>query len=587
MDADKPLDLGFAAPTRILSIGVTGHREGNATFGKNRAAIEQAISTLLSSINQKIVSSSSTAKVRLVTNLANGCDLMASQTAAKLDFDLIAPLPFGSDVNLALNMLSTDWPSTASIADGNEPKDTKELANWSALKCAYDNAICFELCDQDTALKHYLKKLAANGDDRKLRLEFESLVGKRTKLASRITVEQSDILLAIWDGASPTAMGGTRDTMAEALSADVPVIWLDARKPDQLTWLDDLGDLAIAVEREASVDAVQMTELISANIHRTWQEAELAKDQLNSAAWHPHSKRRFHAYRRIERMFSGSGSPFAAVKQSYETPQAAASDQGQTMIGKITALLHSDSECSEALAKKVVSRFAASDGISTYLSDAYRGGMVANFLLSAAAIIAGVAYLPLVGPEGKWPFALLELTLLLAIVAITVAGVRGNWHRRWFQTRRAAEYLRHAPIMVAIGCGRPRGHWPSSPDTPWPELYAREVIKSVGMPHLKVTQPYLKAHLRDVLYPFFIAQREYHREKAHRLGRVHHNLDKMSETLFILAIVSVSAYLMLKLSATLGMLGASVPDIVSKPTTFLGVAFPTLGAAIARHSLLR
>ena len=41
------------------------------------------------------------------------------------------------------------------------------------------------------------------------------------------------------------------------------------------------------------------------------------------------------------------------------------------------------------------------------------------------------------------------LALLLgAILAITWVGQRRRWHGRWFETRRVAEYLRHAPLPV-------------------------------------------------------------------------------------------------------------------------------------------
>ena len=581
MDVDNALHLGFAVPGRILSIGVTGHREGNPAFAAHRIGIERTLATLLAAIKSRIASGAAPARARLVTNLANGCDLMAARAAVALDLDLITPLPFGDHVNRALNMLNMDWATAHTIAQGNAPADLGERANWQALGEAFKNAIAFELCDQDAALQECLLRLSTDGTNRKLMLEFESLVGTRTKAASRMTVEQSDILLAIWDGKSPSVAGGTRDTMAEALAADVPVIWLDASQPDCLHWLDDPGDLVIAPDRDAPVDLAAMTDLICANMDADWQELDQAKVQLSAASWRPRSRLRFHAYRRIETLFGDEGARFGSVRQSYQTPEAAAQAGEGTMLGTITALLQPDPNTATSLATKVVSRFAAADGISTYLSDAYRGGMAANFLLSAAAIIAGIAYLPLVGPDGKWPFALAELLLLLAIVALTVAGVRGQWHKRWFQTRRAAEYLRHAPIMVAIGCARPRGHWPSPPDARWPELYAREAIKGVGLPRLRITQDFLHKHLRDVLRPFFIAQQAYHRKKARRLERVHHNLDRMSETLFILAILSVTGYLLVKMAASFGTLDSAMPGNISKLTTFLGVAFPTLGAAIA------
>ncbi|MEL7318759.1 MAG: hypothetical protein AAFN04_08985 [Pseudomonadota bacterium] len=581
MDVESALNLGFDPPKRTLTIGVTGHREGNPVFSANRDAIEREVAGLLASIQQRVASVSPAGCARLATNLANGCDLSAARIATELKIEVLAPLPFGADLNLALNTLNADWPEVERITLGHQPQEADEHRNWASLKEAIAKAKCFELADQDAALKEYLTLLAGSNASRKLQLEFESLIGKRTKLASRITVEQSDVLLAIWDGSSPSAVGGTRDTMAEALAADVPVLWLDARAPERLKWLDDIGDLAVAGERNECADTAAMADLVCAHIEADWKEVARADEQLNASAWQPNSQRRFHAYRRVERLFDGEGKPFTSVKQTYETPKAAAAGEEPTMIGKIRGLLEPDPASANALANQVVARFAAADGISTRLSDAYRGGMVANFLLSAAAIIGGVAYLPLFGPDGKWPFAALELTLLLAIVAITLAGIRGQWHQRWFQTRRAAEYLRHAPIMAAIGCARPRGDWPSSPDIRWPELYAREVIKGVGIPEMKITQSYLKRHLEETLRPFFMSQRDYHKSKAKRLARVHANLDRVSQALFVLAIISVSAYLLTKLAATFGVLDASILDAMSKPTTFLGVAFPTLGAAIA------
>ena len=471
MDVDNALHLGFAVPGRILSIGVTGHREGNPAFAAHRIGIERTLATLLAAIKSRIASGAAPARARLVTNLANGCDLMAARAAVALDLDLITPLPFGDHVNRALNMLNMDWATAHTIAQGNAPADLGERANWQALGEAFKNAIAFELCDQDAALQECLLRLSTDGTNRKLMLEFESLVGTRTKAASRMTVEQSDILLAIWDGKSPSVAGGTRDTMAEALAADVPVIWLDASQPDCLHWLDDPGDLVIAPDRDAPVDLAAMTDLICANMDADWQELDQAKAQLSAASWRPRSRLRFHAYRRIETLFGDEGARFGSVRQSYQTPEAAAQAGEGTMLGTITALLQPDPNTATSLATKVVSRFAAADGISTYLSDAYRGGMAANFLLSAAAIIAGIAYLPLVGPDGKWPFALAELLLLLAIVALTVAGVRGQWHKRIDRFDPRADHI-HCPA----GKGEPRDIFVSA------HLLSRSINRRVAPP---------------------------------------------------------------------------------------------------------
>jgi hypothetical protein len=78
-----------------------------------------------------------------------------------------------------------------------------------------------------------------------------------------------------------------------------------------------------------------------------------------------------------------------------------------------------------------------------------------------------------------------------------------------------------------------------------------------------------------------VSQSNYHREKALKLERIHANLDRCSNILFQLAIVAVGGYLLMKLGASLQVLDEDIPLRSSKWLTFLGVAFPTLGAALA------
>ena len=58
-------------------------------------------------------------------------------------------------------------------------------------------------------------------------------------------------------------------------------------------------------------------------------------------------------------------------------------------------LTASDPAFAPSLDVEVLRRFAWADGISAWLSDAYRGGMTANFVLAACAVVVGLAYQPL------------------------------------------------------------------------------------------------------------------------------------------------------------------------------------------------
>ena len=78
-----------------------------------------------------------------------------------------------------------------------------------------------------------------------------------------------------------------------------------------------------------------------------------------------------------------------------------------------------------------------------------------------------------------------------------------------------------------------------------------------------------------------VPQSNYHRAKAEKLKRAQHNLDRTSEFLFLLAVLSVALYLLIELGAGLGWLPHTLPHDVAKTFTFLGVLFPTMGGAFA------
>jgi hypothetical protein len=228
-----------------------------------------------------------------------------------------------------------------------------------------------------------------------------------------------------------------------------------------------------------------------------------------------------------------------------------------------------------------VQRFAWTDAVASRLSDAYRSGMVANFVLSALAIVAGIAYLPLGADPHKWVFALVEFLLLATILAVIALGRRRRWHRRWFETRRIAEYFRHAPILLLLGVARAPGRWPRGVESSWPEWYARHALRELGLPQVRVTPASLRDTLERLFAPHVRRQRDYHVAKARRLTTVHRRLDRLSTVLFALAVLSVASYLLLKLGGALGAWPAALALQSSKAFTFLGVLLPTFGGVFA------
>src|SRR5690606_6572318 len=107
---------------------------------------------------------------------------------------------------------------------------------------------------------------------------------------------------------------------------------------------------------------------------------------------------------------------------------------GAKLLAAMNAIDGTDPSLVNGIAQSILPQFAWADGISTWLSDAYRSGMVGNFLLSALAILAGLAYQPLGFDDHKWVFAGFEFLLLAQIVLVTWYGARQEWHSRWFDT---------------------------------------------------------------------------------------------------------------------------------------------------------
>ena len=574
-----------------LNIGVTGHREGNAIFDANKAAIEAALSQLFGKIgallNEKSdgPASQQAATARLITNMAHGADVMAAELALAQGWEVCGVLPFGRRLNLAMNTPGLTTADMARLAGQGEAAPKADSDGWTELEQLYQRTACFELADQDDDVTHALHLAAKPDAPASAAQDLALLVAERARIASTVTVEQADLLIAIWDGLSPSALGGTRDTIANALAAEVPVALIDAGSPSSIIMLHDPIDLATLHKRDGqsveAKDAALVPAVVSDLISHGREALVRAELRAGSKEWRPRSRKRYHGYRRIEAMFGGEGNAMRSLSQTYEAPSQIADGTGARQIDNLAQCSGADASLIARIGQKILPRFAATDGLSTYFSDAYRGGMVASFLLSAAAIIGGIAYLPSVGPDLKWPFALLEFVLLALIVAITVAGTRGQWHQRWFRLRRVAEYLRSAPILLSIGAARPLGRWPKSCDVDWPEVDARALIKNQGLPRMTLTREFLQDHLRLILRPFITEQQSYHQAKAHRLEKVHANLDRGSEALFILAILSVGTYLILKLLGLLAIIDPAISDQSSKIFTFLGVAFPTLGAALA------
>lgn len=585
MQTDRAESAYLAPPVPVLGVGITGHRSKHPVYAANRDAIAVTLAQLFDLLERTAASTAaaggatSTPLIRLHSLLAYGADLMAVQAAQKLDWPVVAPLPFGRALNLAINAQPATPEDMELLLADQAALDPATAARADEIRAAAQSVNIFALAEQDAAITQRFRALLAEPADETAALSFAALCSDRAAMAARVMIEQSDLVVGIWDGETRGAFGGTRHTIEAALAQGVPVIWIDARQPERWRVLqasEQLANLEAGAQlADATATLVTLVGQALCPMGDGWAIARRRE------LWRGKSSRLLHAYRRIELLFGQPGQrPLRSLAQRYEHPDDIAAGSGAAML-TAAAALGGDPALTGRIAEHVLRPFAWADGISTWLADAYRGSMVASFFLSAFAIIGGLAYLPFASIDHKWGFAAFELVLLAAIVGIFITGKRLRWHERWFDTRRVAEYFRHAPVLLLLGAARPTGRWPRGGKGNWPETLVRHALRGIGLPVMTVEPGYLRRALMFIREHHVDPQRSYHLAKAMKLRRAQHNLDRLSEILFVFAVISVALYLVIEAGAAFGMLAPDLPKAVAKGFTFLGVLFPTLGGAFA------
>lgn len=569
-----------------LALGITGHRASNPSFSAHTDAITAALAALFARIDAIETSvPGPCGAVRLHSLLVDGTDQIAADLALACGWELAVPLPFGAALNCAINAHPADPADAVALLAGKAAADAAVEARAAAIRGITARAQLFELADRDAELEQLWLETLTDPDNRAAARAFEALASENVALAGRVMIERTDLVIAVWDGKVANLPGGTGHTVATALAMGTPVLLIDPAAPEDWRILTRPEELGHGAAGPLAPDLARLDAIIRASVvAEGWNPALLARE-----VWRPRSSRVFGLYRRIEQVFGGGQGIatrlFASLRVNYEAPGAIASGSGADVVAAAATLPGGDARMAARLAEDVLPMFAWADGIASRLADAYRSGMSVNFVLAAAAVIIGMMYFPARMGEFKWAFAGAELLLLAGILVLTAAGSRLGWHQRWFELRRAAEYLRHAPLLLLLGVARPTGRWPrkggGGDSAEWPEHFARHALRDVGLPRVQMTRAYLRAGLAEVALPHVTSQRVYHAAKAKRLETVHYRLDRAAGTCFALAVASVLAYLLLKVGGLVGAVPKNLAADLSPLFTFFGVAFPTLGANLA------
>jgi hypothetical protein len=332
-----------------LSIGVTGHRTGNAAFAANQAAIEAQLFAIFDRIDAvlaaepPLMDERPPAPTRLHSMLVDGLDQIASANALDRGWELVAPLPFGRALNLAINAQPETVEEARALLAGAGACGSATQLRADRIRALEARARLFELGDADAAVAElYLASLAAPGDIASAQA-YAFKASERVALAAQVMIEQSDLIIGVWDAASTAFIGGTGHTIALALELGAPVIWIDARAPQRWRILrapESLAAIAAGADpspdRDAAIDhLVQLA--VRPPVGKTPHPHGGAMDGVKSMqreTWRPRSSSAWHAYRRVEALFGGRSlsARLAGLTQTYESPDAISDGSGASQL---------------------------------------------------------------------------------------------------------------------------------------------------------------------------------------------------------------------------------------------------------------
>lgn len=532
-DGAAPPPASALAPHLVLRFGVTGHRPPRldpAHYDAAAAACRRIFAQARAALHRVHgehpgLFAAKPPELRLVSAMAAGADTVAAEAARDEGVGIVACLPFPAE-RYAEDFDAADWARAEPLIAAAQTR---------------------------TALGEF-----ASGD------------GAAYEAVGRLVLDQSDILIAIWDGDAARGRGGTTQVIAEAIALHQPVIHIDPDASDGpvLMW----SGLHDVIPDRPSLDGVQRVRL------------DTALDQLVTALCAPPDgegqaalQRYLHplGYRRGISL-AWPLLLLATGARSLAKTRLRAPDESEARGWFLQPLARfaRHGAFGAMLTGPLANRFARADSGASHFANRFRSSFTTNFLLAALAVLLALA--GLLVPQAKLGMILLELATIGLILLNTRAANRPNLHGLWLDWRQLAERLRLLSITAPIGrLGlRDAEHGMNHPG--WVGWHARATGRELPMPEGEFDGPYL-AQVRAAALDVIRDQLAYHAANDRALHRAHHQLHRFGDLLFaltaLMCVLFVIAYVA-KADPWIG--GIDFKALV----TFVTASFPAVAAAL-------
>jgi hypothetical protein len=568
---DQPRPTSPTSPPRArlaFRVGVVGHRPNRlaeADFDKLGRLIRKVLNTVQWTVRDfasrtdtgGTLYSAEPFLLRAITALAEGTDRLFADQALDAGYALCCPMPFHQ----------AEYERDFVEPEALEPNSLDRFRGL--LHRASENAD-FTIFEMDGDPAHR---------------------GEAYGAAGRIVLNQSDLLIVVWDGAKAAGAGGTVDTLREAIRYRVPVLWIDAVQPHPWRLLSPGDDLKCLESDQRCTPGLGPGNLAQAVKKLVIDEIALPTqaddDPVTLEQYFSERKPRFHRAMlwKLFRDLVGSGETrrqplrVAAFEEALQDWPVGAAAQPATVA--------------EWVNRRLRPHYAWADKLADAYGDAYRSTYI--FIYLSAAIAVFLALLPSAAGwthehpggnhEGQAVCIAVEFVIVSMISVLLAWEKKGSWHKRWIAYRLLAEVIRQLRCLVPLGGGRPLTRVPGhlavygDPARTWMYWHLRAIARATAIPTAVVRPDYVTqvlSYLDLVIRGPSSGQLHFHLTNKRRSEHISHRLHEASVRLFRMTIVCIlwhlSPHLPLKIH---------LDPTVEGWLTLACATLPAFGAAMA------
>jgi len=485
--------------------------------------------------------------LRAISPLAEGSDRILADQAISLGFELSCPMPYVQE--------------------------------------EYEKDFLPGRSQEENSLNRFRDLLASAEKNSRL-VKFE-LMGNRVKEGdsyrncAQVVMNQSDLLVVIWDGLMNDKPGGTNESLFWARAHNLPIIWIDAHSPHAWQFIipgkeissDKNGRNIPSGGKTDDIESV-VFQILSLPIsplenHRDNDQLKRLLTYYNESPLHTNLALFWKFFRNL----TGNSklSFFSPRVIPFEVP----------FSGNKTA----NFQCNSTVLW-LKSFFEWPDNLAEKFADRYRSGFIMTFLLASLAV--GAALFPVIPgwlyserSHGLTICMILESVIILLILGLVLYARKRQWHSRWLDYRMTAESVRQLSLFLPLGGGKPfpvfAGHLSryGDPSSTWMTWYVQAIERKAGLPAARVDDSYLKSCL-DQYAGLLKEQMEYHQSNAAVNLIIKRRLHRTGELTLWLTLICC----LIHLSSAL-IPAFALPTITGNILVFLCGFLPALGAAMA------